>query len=127
MTSKVCVRPEPFPEGSPTPTGQEDGEEIIGVPSWDSANRATPGGAQRPRKGAAKQWRRTCSIPRRRSTEVANWAFLAGRVLLAGLTSCKAQVNDIGTGMCCRPAEVRTNCQCGGPRRAVRQVHNRLP
>ena len=112
----------------PTPTGRGFGEEIIGVSFWDSKESCEPGGAQRPRKGAAKQWRRTCSIPRGvlpRSRTGHSWPEEVA--LLAGLTSCKAQANDIFRHWNVLSSAECTNCPGMRRPRVGLLVHNRLP
>src|SRR5215216_2022477 len=75
-------QPDPYPEGLivPTPIGPRTAKKSLASPSGTQRNHATLGGAQRPRNGVAKQWRPTCSNPKKRSTEVANWAFLAANL-----------------------------------------------
>ena len=74
-------QPNPYPEGLARAYAywSEDGQEIIGVSFWDTKESCDAWRDSEAENGVAKQWRPTCSKPEKRSTEVANWAFLAGR------------------------------------------------
>jgi hypothetical protein len=64
----------------PTPIGPRTVKKSLASPSGTRRNHATRGGTQKPRNGVAKQWRHTCWNPKKRSTEVANSAFLAAKL-----------------------------------------------